>query len=263
MPITAACVCVGVCMVRTYGEQLACAQEADSQPHYGGFVQVRADAVGKRQLVSQLVENLRLFASPAAGCIPRLLLASLRAAPATTRRRAKTGGRLHLRFVLWHWKNSCFDLSTHKQIVVSYVFKILVLSLYKSVILTDSPLLVRWQLLVDTHTSQIYLCQAAVIPAWMHTLSGLFATLPLYKTAVGNKQCKEPNIINPHVIRQAQTQFVTASLQRFTHKFKHKALFTANTGRSCFPWSLKSHQSHTGCLIKRQYHHRRDVTVTT
>lgn len=73
-------VCICVCVwrsVHTCGKQLACAQEADSQPHYGGLVQVRADAVGERQLVSQLVENLCLFAAPAASCIPRLLLTTL------------------------------------------------------------------------------------------------------------------------------------------------------------------------------------------
>lgn len=32
--------------VPTRGEQLACAQEADGQPHDGGLVQVGADAVG-------------------------------------------------------------------------------------------------------------------------------------------------------------------------------------------------------------------------
>lgn len=39
------CMCVWY-SVRTCGEQLVCAQEADSQPHDGGLVQVRADAVG-------------------------------------------------------------------------------------------------------------------------------------------------------------------------------------------------------------------------
>lgn len=34
--------------VHTCGKQLAGTQEADSQPHNGGLVQVRADAVGKR-----------------------------------------------------------------------------------------------------------------------------------------------------------------------------------------------------------------------
>lgn len=32
--------------VRTRGEQLACAQEADCEPHDGGLVQVSTDAVG-------------------------------------------------------------------------------------------------------------------------------------------------------------------------------------------------------------------------
>lgn len=75
-------VCVGVCVVRTGSEQLACAQEADGQPHDGGLVQVRADAVGQRQLVGQVVEHLRLFAAAAAGRVARLLFTPLRAGPA-------------------------------------------------------------------------------------------------------------------------------------------------------------------------------------
>lgn len=43
--ICTVCMCVWY-SVRTCGEQLVCAQEADSQPHDGGLVQVRADAVG-------------------------------------------------------------------------------------------------------------------------------------------------------------------------------------------------------------------------
>lgn len=68
--------------VRTVGEQLARAQEADGQPHDGGLVQVRADAVGQRQLVRQVVEDLRLLAAAAAGGVARLLLAAVRAVPA-------------------------------------------------------------------------------------------------------------------------------------------------------------------------------------
>lgn len=73
------CVCVCVCAraVRTGGEHLACAQEADGQPHDGGLVQVRADAVRQRQLVRQVVEHLRLLAAAAAGGIARLFLAPL------------------------------------------------------------------------------------------------------------------------------------------------------------------------------------------
>lgn len=67
----------------TCGDQLAGTQEADGEPHDGGLVQVGADAVGQRQLVGQLVEDLRLFAAPASRRVPRLLLAALRAAPAT------------------------------------------------------------------------------------------------------------------------------------------------------------------------------------
>lgn len=67
---------------RTGGEQLACAQEADGEPHDGGLVQVSADAVGQRQLVGQVVEHLRLFAAPTASRIARLFLSPLRAAPA-------------------------------------------------------------------------------------------------------------------------------------------------------------------------------------
>lgn len=80
-----ACVCgayVCVCVVRTGSEQLACAQEADGQPHDGGLVQVRADAVWQRQLVGQVVEHLRLFAAAAASRVARLLLTPLRAGPA-------------------------------------------------------------------------------------------------------------------------------------------------------------------------------------
>lgn len=58
-----------------------CAQEADGQPHDGGFVQVGAHAVRQGQLVGQLVEDLRLLAPSAPGSIPGLLLPPLRAAP--------------------------------------------------------------------------------------------------------------------------------------------------------------------------------------
>lgn len=58
-----------------------CAQEADGQPHDGGFVQVGAHAVRQGQLMGQLVEDLRLFAPPAPGGIPGLLLPPLRATP--------------------------------------------------------------------------------------------------------------------------------------------------------------------------------------
>lgn len=68
--------------MRTCGEQLARAQEADGQPHDGGLVQVRADAVGQRQLMSQVVEHLGLLAAAAASRVPGLLLTPLRAAPA-------------------------------------------------------------------------------------------------------------------------------------------------------------------------------------
>lgn len=64
-------------VVRTCVEQLARAQEADRQPHDGGLVQVSADTVGQRQLVSQVVEHLCLFAAPAASCVTRLLLTPL------------------------------------------------------------------------------------------------------------------------------------------------------------------------------------------
>lgn len=58
-----------------------CPQEADGQPHDGGLVQVGAHAVRQGQLVGQLVEDLRLLASPASGSIPGLLLPPLRATP--------------------------------------------------------------------------------------------------------------------------------------------------------------------------------------
>lgn len=80
--------CVCVC-VHTCGDHLACAQEADGQPHDGGLVQVGADAGGQRQLVGELVEDLRLFAAPGARRIAGLLLAPLRAAPAPRNRGAE------------------------------------------------------------------------------------------------------------------------------------------------------------------------------
>ena len=70
----------------TGGDQLACAQEADGEPHDGGLVQVGGEAVGERQLAGQLVEHLRLLAPPAARRVPGLLLAPLRAAPAGRKR---------------------------------------------------------------------------------------------------------------------------------------------------------------------------------
>lgn len=65
-----------------------CSQEADSQPHDGGFVQVGAHAVRQGQLVGQLIEDLRLLASPAPCCIPGLLLPSLGAAPKLREKRS-------------------------------------------------------------------------------------------------------------------------------------------------------------------------------
>lgn len=58
-----------------------CAQEADGQPHDGGFVQVGAHTVRQGQLMGQLVEDLCLFAPPAPGSVPGLLLPPLRATP--------------------------------------------------------------------------------------------------------------------------------------------------------------------------------------
>lgn len=58
-----------------------CPQEADSQPHDGGLVQVGAHTVRQGQLVGQLIEDFRLLASPAPCCIPGLLLPPLGAAP--------------------------------------------------------------------------------------------------------------------------------------------------------------------------------------
>lgn len=58
-----------------------CSQEADSQPHDGGLVQVGAHTVRQGQLVGQLVEDLRLLAPSAPCCIPGLLLPPLRATP--------------------------------------------------------------------------------------------------------------------------------------------------------------------------------------
>ena len=58
------------------------AQVADGEAHDGGLVQVGADPAREGQRVRQLVQHLGLLAAPAAGRIPGLLLAQLRARPA-------------------------------------------------------------------------------------------------------------------------------------------------------------------------------------
>lgn len=66
-------------------QQFPHAQVADGEPHDGGLVQVCAHGVGQGQLVSQLIEHLRLLAPAAPGCIPRLLFPPFRANPVETR----------------------------------------------------------------------------------------------------------------------------------------------------------------------------------
>lgn len=72
--------------MRTCVEEALRAQEADGEPHDGGFVQVSADVVRQRQLVSQLVENFRFFAAARASGVARLLLTTLRAVPVRHKR---------------------------------------------------------------------------------------------------------------------------------------------------------------------------------
>lgn len=54
-----------------------CPQEADGQAHDGSFVQVGAHTVRQGQLVSQLIEDLRLLAAPAPRGIAGFLLPQL------------------------------------------------------------------------------------------------------------------------------------------------------------------------------------------
>ena len=66
----------------TCGAEAVHAQVADGEAHDGGLVQVGADPAREGQRVRQLVQHLGLLAAPAAGRIPGLLLAQLRARPA-------------------------------------------------------------------------------------------------------------------------------------------------------------------------------------
>ena len=66
----------------TCGAELVHAQVADGEAHDGGLVQVGAHPAREGQSVRQLVQHLGLLAAPAAGRIPGLLLAQLRARPA-------------------------------------------------------------------------------------------------------------------------------------------------------------------------------------
>lgn len=54
-----------------------CSQEADSQPHDGGLVQVGTDVVRQGQLMGQLIEDLGLLAPPAPCSISGLLFPPL------------------------------------------------------------------------------------------------------------------------------------------------------------------------------------------
>lgn len=74
-------------------QQLPHAQVADGQPHDGRLVQVCTHGVGQGQLVSQLIEHLRLLAPPAPRRVPRLLFPALRANPRETNIRGNVGNR--------------------------------------------------------------------------------------------------------------------------------------------------------------------------
>lgn len=53
-------------------------QEAEGDPHDGGFVQVGADSTGERQSAGQLIEHLRLLTPSTSGRIARTQLPLLR-----------------------------------------------------------------------------------------------------------------------------------------------------------------------------------------
>lgn len=57
-------------------------QEAQSDPHDGGFVQVGGDSAGEGQGPGELIKHLGLLTPPASGCVTRTQLPLLRTGPA-------------------------------------------------------------------------------------------------------------------------------------------------------------------------------------